>query len=92
MGTPLATAIFALGVLAALVNYLADERRQRVRATGGKTTVWGKPPKLLIWRYTTEQGEKKENLLLASGYWGMARHFHYLPELAAAFLWCADDV
>ena len=88
LGTPLAAGIFALGVLAVLVNYLADEQRQRVRATAGKTTVWGKPPKLMIGHYTTEGGDKKENLLLASGYWGLARHFHYLPELAAAFLWC----
>jgi len=88
LGTPLAAAIFGLGVLAVLINYLADEQRQRVRATAGQTTVWGKPPRLLIGHYITEQGAKKENLLLASGYWGLARHFHYLPELAAAFLWC----
>lgn len=87
LGTPLAITLFALGVLAVLVNYLADEQRQRVRATSGHTTVWGKPPRLLIGHYTTEQGEKKENILLASGYWGLARHFHYLPELAAALLW-----
>ena len=48
LGTPLAAGIFVLGVLAVLVNYLADEQRQRVRATAGKTTVWGKPPKLMI--------------------------------------------
>ncbi len=23
-----------------------------------------------------------------AGWWGLARHFHYLPELAAAFFWC----
>ena len=25
--------------------------------------------------------------MLVSGWWGLARHFHYIPELAAAFLW-----
>ena len=29
------------------MNYAADAQRQRVRATDGKTTVWGKPPRIL---------------------------------------------
>lgn len=29
----------------------------------------------------------KESILLVSGWWGVVRHFNYLPELAAAFLW-----
>jgi 7-dehydrocholesterol reductase len=40
-------------------------------------------------RYVTAGGERKTSLLLTSGWWGVARHFHYVPELAAAFLWCA---
>ncbi len=40
--------------------------------------------------YTTSDGTKKTNLLLASGFWGIARHFHYVPEILAAFFWsCA---
>lgn len=87
LGAPLSVAICLLGALSIAVNYLADVQRQRVRATQGKTRVWGKPPKLIVGHYTTEQGERKESLLLASGYWGLARHFHYLPELTAAFFW-----
>jgi 7-dehydrocholesterol reductase len=87
LGAPLALVIAALGVASVLVNYLADAQRQRVRATGGKTTVWGKPPVLLVGHYTTERGEKKESVLLASGWWGLARHFHYVPEILGAFFW-----
>lgn len=75
------------GVVAVSINYLADAQRQRVRATDGKTTVWGKPPVLIPARYTTEKGEAKTNLLLASGWWGVARHFHYVPEILGAALW-----
>jgi len=25
--------------------------------------------------------------LLASGWWGLSRHFHYVPELLGAFFW-----
>ena len=31
--------------------------------------------------------EKTQNLLLASGWWGLARHFHYVPEIVAALCW-----
>ena len=27
--------------------------------------------------------------MLASGWWGLARHFHYVPEILAAVLWTA---
>ena len=30
-----------------------------------------------------------ESLLLASGWWGLARHFHYVPEILLAFCWSA---
>jgi 7-dehydrocholesterol reductase len=87
LGPPLATAMVVLGVLAIVVNYLADAQRQRVRATDGRCAVWGKPPALIRARYTTERGEPAESVLLVSGFWGLARHFHYVPELVAALCW-----
>lgn len=78
---------FGLGALAIRINYEADAQRQRVRATGGQTTVWGKPPVLIEAAYTTEDGQQRKNLLLASGWWGVARHFHYVPELALTLAW-----
>jgi 7-dehydrocholesterol reductase len=77
----------ALGALGIAINYLADAQRQRVRATGGATTVWGRPPKLIAARYTTGDGVEHESVLLASGWWRVARHFHYVPELLAATAW-----
>lgn len=32
-------------------------------------------------------GEEKSSILLVSGFWGLARHFHYLPEIGLAFFW-----
>ena len=77
--------VFGLGSIA--VNYAADRQRQVVRASGGTATVWGKPPVLIEASYTTEDGEERTNLLLASGYWGISRHFHYVAELALAASW-----
>ena len=87
LGLPLAALIFVLGTASIFINYAADAQRQRVRATNGQTTVWGKAPVILVGHYTTEGGEKKESLLLASGFWGIARHFHYVPEILGALFW-----
>lgn len=85
-----ALAIFIAGFVSIWTNYWADVQRQVVRATKGDTTVWGKPPVLIEAAYTTENGIRKSNLLLASGFWGVSRHFHYVPEILAAFFWsCA---
>jgi 7-dehydrocholesterol reductase len=84
---PLAAAIFVLGIGSISVNYAADAQRQRVRATNGDTTVWGRPPDLIHARYATADGTQHESLLLASGWWGVARHFHYVPEITLALAW-----
>jgi 7-dehydrocholesterol reductase len=82
--------IFVLGFISIWLNYWADQQRQSVRSTNGDTTIWGAIPVLIHAPYTTEDGSKKTNILLASGFWGVSRHFHYVPEILAAFFWsCA---
>lgn len=87
LGTLLALTIFVLGTACIMINYFADRQRQRVRATAGSCTVWGKKPLFTVANYKTEHGEHKQNILLTSGWWGISRHFHYLPEIGAAFFW-----
>ncbi|GFP79219.1 7-dehydrocholesterol reductase [Phtheirospermum japonicum] len=41
----------------------------------------------IVASYTTTTGETKTSLLLTSGWWGLARHFHYVPEILGAFFW-----
>ncbi|MBK7149341.1 MAG: 7-dehydrocholesterol reductase, partial [Bacteroidetes bacterium] len=85
-----AVLLLLLGLAAIWVNYWADYQRQVVRLTHGATLIWGKPPVLIEAHYTTRDGQPKTNLLLASGFWGISRHFHYVPEILAAFCWsCA---
>ena len=84
---PAALAVAGFGLLAILVNFAADEQRRRVRATGGQTRVWGCEPELIHATYTPADGQPRQNLLLVSGWWGVARHFHYLPELGLALAW-----
>ncbi len=87
LGWALSSLIFSLGAFSIAINYLADRQRQHVRARNGDCLVWGKKPHLIEAPYKTEQGEAKQSVLLASGWWGLSRHFHYIPELFASFFW-----
>ena len=86
-----AAAIFVAGYLAICINYDADRQRAVARATGGDCLIWGRKPDMIRATYTTETGERKSSLLLASGWWAVSRHFHYVPELTAALLWSAPS-
>lgn len=79
--------ILAFGIFFIFINYFADLQRQKVRLTNGKCNVWGKEAELVVAVFKTEKGEEKQNVLLASGFWGLSRHFHYIPEILAAFCW-----
>jgi 7-dehydrocholesterol reductase len=82
-----ASFIFIAGAVSILINYLADRQRQQVRASNGECLVWKRSPHLISATYQTQTGETKQTLLLASGWWGISRHFHYVPEILAAFFW-----
>mmetsp|Transcript_65739 Transcript_65739/g.148337 ORF Transcript_65739/g.148337 Transcript_65739/m.148337 type:complete len:503 (+) Transcript_65739:49-1557(+) len=88
-----AGAIFAVGFSGVLLNYWADTQRKTFRESEGDCLIWGQRPKYVKATYTVtdpETGlvEERESLLLASGFWGVARHFHYVFELTAAWSWC----
>lgn len=90
---PIATCLFILSIAGVIFNYMADRERDVFRATNGKTLVWGKKPSFIKATYTiidrkTGESSQKTSLLLASGFWGVARHFQYFFELMAAWSWC----
>jgi 7-dehydrocholesterol reductase len=84
---PVAVAMFLVGAAAVLINFAADKQRQSVRATDGKCLIWGKPPVIIRATWTTEEGDERKSILLVSGWWKIARHFHYVPEILGAFFW-----
>jgi len=87
LGTQLALYILVAGILCIYTNYDCDRQRQEFRRTNGKCLVWGKAPSKIVASYTTTSGETKSSLLLTSGWWGLSRHFHYVPEILSAFFW-----
>jgi 7-dehydrocholesterol reductase len=82
-----AALIFAAGLLCILINYSCDRQRQVFRASNGNCKIWFRDPEFITAEYETDKGERKQSLLLASGWWGVARHFHYVPEILGAFFW-----
>lgn len=79
------TLMFGLSMI--LLNYETDRQRTAFRASGGKSTIWGRQPLAIAAVYQSDDGHSKKSLLLASGMWGLARHINYAFELAAAFAW-----
>jgi 7-dehydrocholesterol reductase len=87
LGLPLSTFLIVFGALCIFFNYDADHQRELVRNTDGDCTVWGRKPEIVRATYHTSEGKERKSILLVSGWWGVARHFHYVPEIIAAFLW-----
>ncbi|XP_033138916.1 uncharacterized protein LOC103848761 isoform X1 [Brassica rapa] len=87
LGTQLAIYILVAGILCIYINYDRDRQRQEFRRTNGKCSVWGKAPSKIVATYKTTASETKTSLLLTSGWWGLARHFHYVPEILSSFFW-----
>lgn len=80
--------IAAAGVFSVWANYDCDRQRQEFRASNGKAPVWGKPAEFITAKYTTEDGRERTSILLTSGWWGLSRHIHYIPEILASVFWC----
>lgn len=55
------------------IFHLFHRQRQEFRLSGGKLKIWGKPPTFIEAKYVTKDGETRTSLLLASGWWGIAR-------------------
>jgi len=89
---PVALVIFGVGMVGVLLNFWADDQRQYFRAQNGNCLIWGQQPRFIECTYTTKDyktGATKshKSLLLASGWWGIARHLQYFFELMAAWSW-----
>ncbi|CAN8061475.1 unnamed protein product [Agarophyton chilense] len=75
------------GLAALGCNYWTDYQRQMFRAANGECKVWGRAPRIIEATYTTGDGKRRRSVLLASGWWGVARHINYVFEITLALCW-----
>ena len=54
----------------------------------GKCVIWGKPARYVSAVFSTSSGDSKETCLLASGWWGISRHFNYVGDLMNSLSYC----
>lgn len=87
LGTVWTCLILLTGIALTIVNYLADLQKLIVRQTNGRCKIWGKKPEIIRAQYKMEDGQMAESILLVSGWWGLSRHFHYIPEILLTFCW-----
>ncbi|GMH66250.1 hypothetical protein TrRE_jg784, partial [Triparma retinervis] len=87
LSPPLALSIFCCGVLAIFLNYDADSQRSLFRRTGGSCTINRQAPTFIRASYLTGEGRVRTNLLLTSGWWGVAKHVGYSFEVLSSLLW-----
>jgi len=89
LSVPTFSLIVFSGLFCTWWNYDCDRQRQMFRASNGQLMIWGKKPKYIIAKYLDHENKVRSSMLLVSGWWRLARHFHYVPEVLAAFFWCA---
>ena len=69
------------------VNHQKDYFRVEMK-TNGKCTIWGKPARYILAPYATTDSKQQVSFLLASGWWGLSRHFNYVGDLLNALSYC----
>ncbi|ETO26826.1 hypothetical protein RFI_10309 [Reticulomyxa filosa] len=82
-----AVVVMISGIACIYINYASDAQKYYARMKKGECNIWGKPCKMMKAEYIDDTGKVKESYLLYSGYWGLSRHFHYVPEILSSFFW-----
>ena len=79
--------LIIVGLLSFWSKTNMNRQRIHVREHNGDYKIWGHPARIIRARYTDDKGEERESILLADGWWGIARHFHYVGEILGALCW-----
>jgi len=80
--------VCAMNASGYLIFRMSNNQKLSFRATHGKCHIWGKPAVFVEASYTSSDGKKGKNLLLASGFWGLSRHFNYFGDLLITASFC----
>eukprot|EP00164_Ancoracysta_twista_P012314 GFYU01019304.1.p1 GENE.GFYU01019304.1~~GFYU01019304.1.p1 ORF type:complete len:493 (-),score=113.83 GFYU01019304.1:77-1555(-) len=85
IATAITCAVISFG--ASMANYNCDSQKVVFRASNGKCDIWGRPAQYIKAAYVGDDGKKRHSLLLYSGWWGVARHIHYVFDVVMVTAW-----
>ncbi|KAJ3192963.1 7-dehydrocholesterol reductase [Entophlyctis luteolus] len=88
LSTPYFLLVTALGLFGYYIFRSVNNQKNLVRKTNGKCKIWGKPAKFIRTEFITSDGKTHTSLLLASGFWGVSRHFNYVGDLCISLAFC----
>ncbi|KAL7753080.1 hypothetical protein RI367_001532 [Sorochytrium milnesiophthora] len=88
LSQPMFLFVLALGLSGYYIFRAVNYQKDLVRRTDGDCLIWGKKPVMIRPKYTTSDGKEHHSILLASGFWGLSRHFNYLGDLAISLSMC----
>lgn len=86
--TPFFASVLGMGLLGYYIFRAVNNEKDLVRRMDGKCMLWGKPAKFVRAKYSTSDGMEHTSILIASGYWGIARQFNYVGDLLISFAMC----
>lgn len=78
----------ALGLAGYYIFRSVNNQKDVVRLTDGDCLIWGRRPKLIRAKYKSSDGAEHSSILLASGWWGLSRHFNYTGDLIISLSMC----
>lgn len=78
--------IFIVSVFIINVKFQIDNEKDTFKDSNGNCQIRGKQPLFVEAEYQTANGVQK-NKLLASGFWGLARHLNYTFEILSVVSW-----
>jgi len=81
------TAVLCLGGAGYFIFRSVNDQKDKFRKTPNNP-IWGKPPRYIEAKFQTGDGSTRTSTLLASGFWGLSRHFNYVGDLMMSLSFC----
>jgi 7-dehydrocholesterol reductase len=87
LSTPVFVAVLAFGFAGYYIFRAVNDQKDKFRKDPSKP-IWGKPAVFVMAKFATGDGKFRESPLLASGFWGLSRHFNYVGDLMMSLSFC----
>lgn len=81
LSSPYAVFVLLFGLSGYFIFHSANRQKERFRVSNAKDNIWAKKPSFIEVSYYAQDGELRQNKLLTSGWWGIARHSNYTGDL-----------